>query len=117
MHDLVVVGSGPGGSSAAIAAARRGSRVLIIERGGEVGGPPGKRTLGQLLNAVKHIDNLAPRVAGGGSAINYGVVATPTANDIANAVGGSHTVRQPTPPCRIYEARGGSTSPLQALRR
>ena len=88
MHDLVVVGSGPGGSSAAIAAARRGSRVLIIERGGEVGGPPGKRTLGQLLNAVKHIDNLAPRVAGGGSAINYGVVATPTANDIANAVGG-----------------------------
>ncbi len=36
-HDLVVVGSGPGGTAAALAAARRGLRVAIVERGA-VGG-------------------------------------------------------------------------------
>jgi flavin-dependent dehydrogenase len=33
VYDLIVIGSGPGGSSAAICAARAGARVLLLERG------------------------------------------------------------------------------------
>jgi flavin-dependent dehydrogenase len=33
MHDLIVIGGGPGGSSAAITAARNGAQVLLLERG------------------------------------------------------------------------------------
>lgn len=33
MHDLIVIGGGPAGSSAAITAARDGARVLLLERG------------------------------------------------------------------------------------
>jgi menaquinone-9 beta-reductase len=33
MHDLIVIGSGPAGSSAAITAAHAGARVLLLERG------------------------------------------------------------------------------------
>lgn len=33
MYDLIVIGGGPAGSSAAITAARNGSRVLMLERG------------------------------------------------------------------------------------
>lgn len=33
MYDLIIIGAGPAGSSAAITAARRGGRVLLLERG------------------------------------------------------------------------------------
>src|SRR5947209_2219656 len=33
MYDLIVIGGGPAGSSAAIAAARAGAQVLLLERG------------------------------------------------------------------------------------
>ena len=33
MHDLIIIGGGPGGASAAISAARAGARVLLLERG------------------------------------------------------------------------------------
>ena len=33
VHDLIVIGGGPAGTSAAIAAARAGARVLLLERG------------------------------------------------------------------------------------
>lgn len=33
MYDLIVIGGGPGGSTAAIMAARQGARVLLMERG------------------------------------------------------------------------------------
>src|SRR5512136_1936928 len=36
--DVVVVGAGPGGHSAAIAAARNGAKVILIERYGHLGG-------------------------------------------------------------------------------
>jgi len=35
---LIVIGSGPAGQKAAVAAAKAGRRVLVIERGGDVGG-------------------------------------------------------------------------------
>ncbi|GAA4404815.1 Si-specific NAD(P)(+) transhydrogenase [Tsukamurella soli] len=37
-YDLAVIGSGPGGQKAAIAAAKLGKRVAVIERGRELGG-------------------------------------------------------------------------------
>lgn len=37
-YDVVVIGAGPGGLPAAIAAAREGAKVLLIERNGFVGG-------------------------------------------------------------------------------
>ena len=37
-YDLVVIGSGPAGQKAAIAAAKLGKRVVVIERGGMLGG-------------------------------------------------------------------------------
>jgi NAD(P) transhydrogenase len=37
-YDLLVIGSGPSGESAAISAAKRGKRVALIERGGQIGG-------------------------------------------------------------------------------
>jgi NAD(P) transhydrogenase len=37
-YDLVVIGSGPGGEGAAMAAAKRGRRVAVVERYAEVGG-------------------------------------------------------------------------------
>ena len=36
--DVVVVGGGPGGHSAAIAAARNGAKTILIERYGHLGG-------------------------------------------------------------------------------
>ena len=37
-HDLVVIGSGPGGEGAAMRAAKAGARVVLVERDREVGG-------------------------------------------------------------------------------
>ena len=37
-YDVVVVGGGPGGIPAAIAAARQGAKVLLVERNGYLGG-------------------------------------------------------------------------------
>ncbi len=37
-YDLVVIGSGPGGQKAAIAAAKLGKRVAVVERGTQLGG-------------------------------------------------------------------------------
>jgi NAD(P) transhydrogenase len=36
--ELIVIGSGPAGQKAAVAAAKAGRRVLVVERGGDVGG-------------------------------------------------------------------------------
>src|SRR5262245_15179072 len=37
-HDLVVIGSGPGGQRAAVAAAKLGARVALVEREAALGG-------------------------------------------------------------------------------
>jgi hypothetical protein len=49
--DVVVVGGGPGGHSAAIAAARNGARTVLIERYGHLGG----MASGGLVSMIPHL--------------------------------------------------------------
>ena len=51
-YDVTVVGSGPSGICAAVAAARRGLKVAIIERYGAVGGNLTIGTVGPLMGSV-----------------------------------------------------------------
>ena len=51
-YDVAVVGSGPAGICAAVAAARRGLKVAIIERYGAVGGNLTIGTVGPLMGSV-----------------------------------------------------------------
>ena len=51
-YDVAVVGSGPAGICAAVAAARRGAKVAIIERYGAVGGNLTIGTVGPLMGSV-----------------------------------------------------------------
>lgn len=51
-YDVAVVGSGPAGICAAVAAARRGLKVAIIERYGAVGGNLTVGTVGPLMGSV-----------------------------------------------------------------
>ena len=48
MHDIIVVGGGPAGMTAALYARRNGKTVLVIERngfGGRLPIPPGWKTI------------------------------------------------------------------------
>ena len=53
--DAVVVGGGPGGISAALAAARCGMRVVLLERFGHLGG----MSTGGLVNIIPHLTTVA----------------------------------------------------------
>jgi menaquinone-9 beta-reductase len=56
MYDLIVIGGGPAGSSAAITAARNGARVLVLERGRF----PRQKVCGEFVSAesLGLLDNL-----------------------------------------------------------
>ncbi len=60
--DVVVVGGGPGGHSAAVAAARNGAKTILIERYGHLGG----MASGGLVIMVPHMSNggTEPDIAG-----------------------------------------------------
>ncbi len=53
--DVIVVGGGPGGISAALAAARRGKRVVLIERFGHLGG----MSTGGLVNIIPNLSTIS----------------------------------------------------------
>ena len=60
--DIVVVGAGPGGHTAAIAAARNGAKVVLLERYGHLGG----MTTGGLVTLIPHLsDGTAEQQIGG----------------------------------------------------
>ena len=52
--DVIVVGGGPGGVSAAICAARAGARVVLLERYGHLGG----MCTGGLVNIIPHLTTI-----------------------------------------------------------
>ena len=61
--DVIVVGSGPAGLSAAIAAARAGARVLLFEEDDAIGGhlrysSEGQAELAALISETEQLDNL-----------------------------------------------------------
>jgi hypothetical protein len=59
--DVVVVGGGPGGHSAAIAAARSGARTVLVERYGHLGG----MATGGIVIQIPHMSNGGePQIAG-----------------------------------------------------
>ena len=55
--DVAVVGGGPGGVAAALAAAREGARVVLIERYGHLGG----MMTGGLVNIIPHLTTIDGR--------------------------------------------------------
>lgn len=59
-YDIVVIGGGPGGLPAALAAARQGARVLLVERNGYLGG---NLTLG--LPLLGYLDKYGNQVVRG----------------------------------------------------
>ena len=92
--DLVVIGSGPGGATVAREMARKGERVLILERGA---GVPLKGTLGQMAGIAavpgrgaffnRDASLLVQGVtAGGSSAVNF-ATAMPPPLPLFDAVG------------------------------
>ncbi|MBR2793672.1 MAG: FAD-dependent oxidoreductase [Solobacterium sp.] len=52
--DVIVVGGGPGGFAAAVAAARTGARTILLERYGHLGG----MSTGGLVNIIPHLSDL-----------------------------------------------------------
>ena len=90
MYDLVVIGGGPAGSAAAITAARRGVRVLLLERGrfprhkvcGEFVSAESLELLGSLLESNAEAGILlskAPRIHRGRLFIDHSVLEAPIA--------------------------------------
>lgn len=86
-YDLVVLGGGPAGFAAAVAAARRGCRVALVERNGFLGGVATAAGINQLLGGRKlnekgkHVrvvggifDELTDRLIAEGSAIEPNTV-------------------------------------------
>ena len=60
MYDVIVVGAGPAGSSAARAAAERGLEVLLVERELEIGVPD---KCGEFVPSLKEMQRLTPHAS------------------------------------------------------
>jgi NAD(P) transhydrogenase len=62
-YDLVVLGSGPGGEAAAVAAAQLGARVAVVEKRSSFGGPTGL-TSKAVREAAKRICKAVDQIGG-----------------------------------------------------
>ena len=94
-YDLIVIGGGPGGCATAITATRKGSRVLLLERGryprhrvcGEFVSAESLALLASLLSAdQQELISAAPRVSwarvfADGSELRFEVSARPASPD------------------------------------
>jgi len=63
--DVVVIGSGPAGVSAALPLVEAGRRVIMVDGGSDRAAPPGaawQRTLGPHLEALRPDDGLSPKL-------------------------------------------------------
>jgi len=93
-YDLIVIGGGPAGASAAITAARAGARVLLLERGRL----PRQRVCGEFVSA-ESLDLLAGLL--GRTATNGGVVRIPEARLFVDG----HVISTPVAPAAASIAR------------
>lgn len=72
--EVLVCGGGPAGIAAALAAARLGRKVLLVERYGRLGGMAVQAMVGPLMGAVKSawVDEILGRI--GGRTVNYEMI-------------------------------------------
>ena len=78
--DVIVVGSGPGGASAARELSKQGQRVLILERGGNAplrGGMLGMASIAGAVTVGDHLYMGRAITTGGSTAVYLGAVAPP----------------------------------------
>ncbi len=74
MYDLIVIGGGPAGTSAAITAARSGARVLLLERGRF----PRHKVCGEFVSA-ESLDLLAALLDSQYAALQHDAIRIPRA--------------------------------------
>jgi menaquinone-9 beta-reductase len=79
MYDLVIIGAGPAGCSAAIRCVRDGARVLLLERGRY----PRQKVCGEFVSA-ESLDLLANLLASGHAALLRDAVRVPSARIFAD---------------------------------
>ena len=64
-YDLAVVGGGFAGTAAALAAAREGAKVIIVEKGNSLGGAAANALVHPFMNSATKIDGVRTDIAAG----------------------------------------------------
>ncbi len=74
LYDLAVIGAGVAGTAAALAAAERGAKVALIDRGASGDTARGRALCGGLIEAAGHVHALRGDVAGVHSSLHFGTL-------------------------------------------